>query len=334
MRRRAARRRPGRGYHADRAEVWRALRVLAEALQRHQEWHIRFAMEDLAIRRREREEDSALRRKEREKDRAAREEDRSLRRKEREEDLAARRKEREEDLTLRREEREEDLTLRREARDEDLAARRQATDRDLALRRKANDEHLALLRKAGDEQAALFRQAGDEFLGTVQEGIREWNANRERGWRKIEKEIHRVIGDGDARWGRLMEALTEGDLPGILGDFGIEVTPPRRRMAATRGGYTREWDLVALGEEASVVVEVETTLRPEDVRQFRTRMEEFRLWMPDFDRNGMNIHGALAYLSADESVLRHAERRGFFLIRVVGSGASIRNPPDFVPAAF
>ena len=280
-------------------------------------------MEDLAIRRREREENSALRRKEREKDRAAREEDRSLRRKEREEDLAARRKERE-----------EDLTLRREARDEDLAARRQATDRDLALRRKANDEHLALLRKAGDEQAALFRQAGDEFLGTAQEGIREWNANRERGWRKIEKEIHRVIGDGDARWGRLMEALTEGDLPGILGDFGIEVTPPRRRMAATRGGYTREWDLVALGEEASVVVEVETTLRPEDVRQFRTRMEEFRLWMPDFDRNGMNIHGALAYLSADESVLRHAERRGFFLIRVVGSSASIRNPPDFVPAAF
>ena len=334
MRRRAARRRPRRGYHADRAEVWRALRVLAEALQRHQEWHIRFAMEDLAIRRREREEDSALRRKEREKDRAAREEDRSLRRKEREEDLAARRKEREEDLTLRREEREEDLTLRREARDEDLAAQRQATDRDLALRRKANDEHLALLRKAGDEQAALFRQAGGEFLGTVQEGIREWNANRERGWRKIEKEIHRVIGDGDARWGRLMEALTEGDLPGILGDFGIEVTPPRRRMAATRGGYTREWDLVALGEEASVVVEVETTLQPEDVRQFRTRMEEFRLRMPDFDRNGMNIHGALAYLSADESVLRHAERRGFFLIRVVGSSASIRNPPDFVPAAF
>ena len=215
-----------------------------------------------------------------------------------------------------------------------MAAQRQATDRDLALRRKANDEHLALLRKAGDEQAALFRQAGDEFLGTVQEGIREWNANRERGWRKIEKEIHRVIGDGDARWGRLMEALTEGDLPGILGDFGIEVTPPRRRMAATRGGYTREWDLVASGEEASVVVEVETTLRPEDVRQFRTRMEEFRLWMPDFDRNGMNIHGALAYLSADESVLRHAERRGFFLIRVVGSSASIRNPPDFVPAAF
>ena len=272
MRRRAARRRPRRGYYADRAEVWRALRVLAEALQRHQEWHIRLAMEDLAVRRREREEDSALRRKERE----------------------------------------EDSALRRQTRDEDLAFQRETRDR----------------------IEAFLRRVGDDFRESVQEGIREWNANREKGWRKIEKEIHRVIGDGDARWGRLMEALTEGDLPGVLSDFGIEVTPPRRRMAATRGGYTREWDLVALGEEASVVVEVKTTLRPEDVRQFRTRMEEFRLWMPDFDRNGMRIHGALAYLSADEGVLRHAERRGFFLIRVVGSSASIRNPPDFVPAAF
>lgn len=272
MRIRAARRRPGRGYHADRAEVWRALRVLAEALQRHQEWHIRLAMEDLAVRRREREEDSAL--------------------------------------------------------------RRQARDEDLALRRQARDEDLAFQREIRDRIEAFLRRVGGDFRESVQEGIREWNANREKGWRKIEKEIHRVIGDGDARWGRLMEALTEGDLPGILGGFGIEVTPPRRRMAATRDGYTREWDLVALGEQASVVVEVKTTLRPEDVRQFRTRMEEFRLWMPDFDRNGMSIHGALAYLSADEGVLRNAERRGFFLIRVVGSGASIRNAPDFVPAAF
>lgn len=294
MRRRAARRRPGRGYRADRAAVWRVLRALAEDARRREEWHRRLIVEDRAVRRQERKEDRALGRQEREADRA-----------------------------LGRQERAEDRALARQEREEDRAAARQE-----------REEGRALQRRALEEQLALLRHMGQAVLGAVQEGIREWNANREKGWRKIEKEIHRVIGDGDARWGRLMEALTEGDLPSILGEFGIEVTPPRRRMAATRGGYTREWDLVALGERASVVVEVKTTLRPEDVRLFRKRMEEFRLWMPDFDRDGMSIHGALAYLSADESVLRNAERRGFFLIRVVGSSASIRNPPDFAPAAF
>ena len=183
------------------------------------------------------------------------------------------------------------------------------------------------------------------FDAMIAEGIRKGNEAFDARHRKeneasaarhreIDAALHRLIGDGDQRWGRLMEALAEGDLSGILRGIGIEVAALAHRSRASRNGRTREWDLIADGPEATVVVEVKTTLRPEDVRRFRKHMDTFRQWMPDYDRSGKRIHGALAYLSAKPDVVTHAERRGFLLIRVVGSSASLRNSDGFVPARF
>ena len=93
-----------------------------------------------------------------------------------------------------------------------------------------------------------------------------------------------------------------------------------------------EFDLTAVGEEVTVVVEVKATLRPEDVRYFVCKMERFRGWFPDSARGA--LHGAMAYLSATDSAPKMAARRGFLLIRVVGSSASIVNPPGFTPRNF
>ena len=175
-----------------------------------------------------------------------------------------------------------------------------------------------------------IRKGNEAFDARIRQGNEAFDARHQ----KIEAALHRLIGDGDQRWGRLMEALAEGDLPGILRGIGIEVAGLRHRSGASMNGRKREWDLIADGPEATVVVEVKTTLRPEDVRHFRERMDTFRQWMPDYDRSGKRIHGALAYLSADEAVLTNAERRGFLLIRVVGSSASLRNSDGFVPARF
>ncbi|MYA07019.1 MAG: hypothetical protein F4060_07520 [Holophagales bacterium] len=45
-------------------------------------------------------------------------------------------------------------------------------------------------------------------------------------------------------------------------------------------------------------------------------------------------YGAVAYLDADDSVIKHAERRGLFVIRATGNSASILNQPDFKPRVF
>ena len=243
--------------------------------------------------------------------------------------------------------------VRRKAEAEDREARRQAEAEALEARRaedEARRQAEAEARRKEEAEARETHRVDDlerkrRFDAMIAEGIRKGNEafeTRQRqeteafaaGHRKIEAALHRLIGDGDERWGRLMEALAEGDLPRILRGIGIEVADLRHRSRVSRNGGTREWDLIADGREATVVVEVKTTLRPEDVRRFRKHMDTFRQWMPDYDRSGKRIHGALAYLSAKPDVLTHAERRGFLLIRVVGSSASLCNSDGFVPARF
>ena len=158
---------------------------------------------------------------------------------------------------------------------------------------------------------------------------------RRQAERRLDRAIHRMIGDGDERFGRLMEALTEGDLPPLLQRAGFDVHDEgvvKRMGVSNRGIPVAEFDLTALGDGVTVAVEVKATLRPEDVRHFVGKMERFRGWFPDSARGA--LHGAVAYLSATDSAPKMAARRGLLLIRVVGSSASIMNPADFAPRHF
>lgn len=158
-----------------------------------------------------------------------------------------------------------------------------------------------------------------------------YEAERKQAERRLDRAIHRMIGDGDERFGRLMEALTEGDLPPLLQRAGYPVLD---EGIVKRQGISNvaEFDLTAMGEEVTVVVEVKTTLRPEDVRWFVKKMERYREWFAASAPGA--LHGAMAYLTATASAPKMATRRGLLLIRVVGSSASIVSPPGFEPRNF
>ena len=81
-----------------------------------------------------------------------------------------------------------------------------------------------------------------------------------------------------------------------------------------------------------VVVEVKTTLRSEDVTHFLDKLRRFTTYQPLYRNN--TIYGAVAYLKADGTVTKYAERQGLFVIRATGDSASIINAEDFKPAVF
>ncbi len=151
-----------------------------------------------------------------------------------------------------------------------------------------------------------------------------------------DRRMKQLQGTFDNQWGAFMESLVEGDLVAMLQDRGIPVqkTKSRRlgRINRLNDGKNYEYDILAINGEQVVVVEVKTTLHPEGVKDFLEDLTEFTTCFPDY--KGKVIHGAMAYLKADESVQRNVIRQGLFAIRATGDSASIVNEEGFVPRDF
>ena len=206
------------------------------------------------------------------------------------------------------------LTIR-----EDRIARRRLA----ALEEKYREEAEERKRRA----AALeeeFRKAAEERKLAAKE--------REQAQAAMERKLNKIAGDADTRWGRLMEALVEGNLVPLFQGAGVPVVELFGRLRSQIGGTWREYDLAAVGESDVMVVEVKTTLRLSDVKRFTERIADFRRWRPFEARD--RVWGALAYLSADGEALPAAEAAGFYLVRAVGGNARLANSSAFQPRSF
>ena len=131
-----------------------------------------------------------------------------------------------------------------------------------------------------------------------------------------------------SQWGKLMESLVEGDLVHLLTQRGIPIADTTTRLKGKRpDGGNYEFDLIAHDGEEMVVVEVKTTLRPDDVKNFMDKLDHLKAWIPRYAHN--RIYGAMAWLTADAGAEAMVENRGLFSIRATGDSAQILNPPDF-----
>ena len=148
-----------------------------------------------------------------------------------------------------------------------------------------------------------------------------------------EKKINALEKLFTSQWGKLMESLVEGDLVPLLIQRGIAITDATTRLKGQRpGGGNYEFDIIAHNGEEIVVVEVKTTLKPQDVEDFLQRLGQLKQWVPRYAKN--RIYGAVAWLTADAGAERMVENRGLFSIRATGHSASIQNPPTFTPRAW
>ena len=186
-------------------------------------------------------------------------------------------------------------------------------------------------------EPATFQEIRD-ILRQVSESQKE----TDRRMRETDQLLKRHAQEADRRfrgldelfngqWGKLMEALVEGDLIELLQARGIEVEHTLTNVRH-RGERSWEFDIIAVNGAEVVVVEVKTTLKVRQVDRFVGLMQEFTDLMPRY--RGSTVYGAVAYLKADEASDSYAERQGLYVIRATGSSASITNPRDFRPRAF
>ena len=150
--------------------------------------------------------------------------------------------------------------------------------------------------------------------------------------KRLDKRINQMKGVFTSQWGELVESLVEGDLVTLMQERRVAVDSIHQRVYGRRNGEDYEFDIVAGNGAEVVVVEVKTTLRSEDVTHFLDKLRRFTTYQPLYRNN--TIYGAVAYLKADGTVTKYAERQGLFVIRATGDSASIINAEDFKPAVF
>jgi len=150
------------------------------------------------------------------------------------------------------------------------------------------------------------------------------------------KETDRKIRELDrlftSQWGKLVESLVEGDLIKLLKEREIQVESIVPRRKGNKNGQNYEFDLIAINGNEMVIVEVKTTLRPDDIDEFNKKLWNAKTFMPEYDNK--IIYGAVAFITADGSSDRMAQNKGFFVIKATGSSSSIVNEPGFKPKPF
>ncbi len=131
------------------------------------------------------------------------------------------------------------------------------------------------------------------------------------------------------QWGKLIESLVEGDLVKILNEKGIDVVTTSTRTKRFFNNRQYEFDIIAENGDDIVIVEVKTTLKPNDIKEFLSELKVIKTVLPKYQHN--KIMGAVAYLTDEGEAAVMAEKKGLFVIRATGISASITNSADFKP---
>jgi hypothetical protein len=151
----------------------------------------------------------------------------------------------------------------------------------------------------------------------------------DKKFKETSKKLNQLERLFTSQWGKLMETLVEGDLIAMLNNRGVKVNVTFSRVGGIYEGKQFEIDIIAENGDEIVVVEVKTTLKPDDVKDFQKQMNNIRKYLPRYKES--KIYGAVAYLTADGNAHIMAENKGFFIIRATGKSATITNSEDFKP---
>ena len=135
-----------------------------------------------------------------------------------------------------------------------------------------------------------------------------------------------------SQWGKLIESLVKGDLVRVLNERGVAVQDTSERRKGNYKGTSYEFDIIARNGKEVVIVEVKTTLRPNDVKDFIDKLQHVKEWLQEYKDN--TVYGAVAFLTDDGASARMAEKRGLFAIRATGDSATIVNEKGFKPRWF
>lgn len=190
----------------------------------------------------------------------------------------------------------------------------------------AAEAHLAEYKALLAESARLAVERDAKWQRDMEAMQKSFDAEH----KKTEAVARKIANDLHCQWGRLVESLCENQVVPLLRSRGIEISRVTERQSGRlASGEQFEIDITAVNGDTIALIEVKTTLRPDDVKDFVATLGHAREMFPEW-RN-CRFLGGVAFLHQAAKAAQFAQKHGLFTILATGSGAVITNDEKFTP---
>jgi hypothetical protein len=161
-----------------------------------------------------------------------------------------------------------------------------------------------------------FKETADRFQET------------DRGLKQLKEEVSGLT----KSLGLFAESMVHPSAVRLFSERGIPLSGVTTRLKERRNGEMMEVDVLGMGPDAVVVIEVKLRLTVEHVKEFLNELPRFFDFYPYF--RGRKLYGAVAGASIDKGVDRFAYAHGLFILSQSGDNMKIINDEKFVPRVF
>ena len=183
--------------------------------------------------------------------------------------------------------------------------------------------------KETDERLAQHRREIDEERKRTE---RQWRATDKR-IERIHKQLSKELNGVTESLSRFSEQMVFPATERLFSKRGIQLDPLYANAEGRLKGEKMETDIIGLGSDCVVLIEVKLRLRQDDVEDFlKEKLPRFFDFFPHFRRP--ILYGGVAGLSIDKGVDRFAYKKGLFVIAQTGENLRILNDAKFKPRSF
>jgi len=164
--------------------------------------------------------------------------------------------------------------------------------------------------------------------------MKELMERQEKTDRQI-KALTKAISELNGTWKKFSEKIVFDNIEDTLKDLGFKNFSVRRNVESTIDSQHMEIDILAVGEDYVLVMEVKTTLRVEHVRKFIKKLKEkFLTFFPEF-KGRYKVYGVVIGINFQEGVDEFAIKNGLLVLRYKDKGkVEVLNPKGFKPKDF
>ncbi|GAB4324980.1 MAG: hypothetical protein Kow0091_32040 [Geminocystis sp.] len=154
----------------------------------------------------------------------------------------------------------------------------------------------------------------------------------ERRMQETDRQIARLskeIGNLGGKWGRFVENMVAPACETIFLNRGIPVHQVSQRVKKKLDGRVLEIDVLGTNENHVLVVEVESSLGVDNVKELIKDLQKFKEFFPEYSQK--QVYGAVAGIEIEEEADKYAYRQGLFVLTQSGENVVIVNGAEFQP---